>query len=92
MGGYYGMMGGFGSGNWFWGLAFVGLISGTAVLVGAMMLYSQPGKAATWGAVVLTFSILSFFGMGGFFIGAPLGLAGGILAISWKPGSTQIVS
>lgn len=84
MNGYYGMMGGYGSG-WFFGLAAIGIISGLLVLVGALMIYNDPGKVAGWGTLILVFSIVSLFGMGGFFIGAVLGLVGGILALTWKP-------
>lgn len=90
MGGYYGMMGGYygmmqGYGGWFYGAAAIGLISGIVILVGAVMLYTRPSQAATWGVVVLVFSILSFFGMGGYFVGAILGAVGGILALTWHP-------
>ena len=85
--GYYGMMRGFGFGGmWFYGLAAIGIISGIIILVGAIMLYNQPTKTSTWGALILAFSIVSFFGMSGFFIGAILGVLGGILAITWKRG------
>lgn len=85
MNGYYGMMQGFGYGGWFYGAAALGLISGIIVLVGAIMTYARPKRAPTWGLLVLVFSILSFFGMGGFFIGAILGIVGGVLAMVWKP-------
>lgn len=85
MDGYYGMMQGFGLAGWFLGLAAIGLISGIAILIGAMMIYTQPGRAQTWGVVVLVFSIVSFLGMGGFFLGAILGVVGGILAMTWNP-------
>jgi len=79
------MMGGFGfGGGWLNGLAAVGSVSGIMILVGAVMLYNQPAKASTWGAVVLAFSVVSLFGMGGFFIGSPLGFVGGVLALTWK--------
>lgn len=84
MNGYYGMMGGYGSG-WFYGLAAIGLISGVIVLAGAVMIYNNPGKASGWGTLILAFSIVSLFGMGGFFIGAVLGVVGGSLALTWKP-------
>jgi hypothetical protein len=38
------------------------------------MVYNQPAKASTRGVLVLAFSILSPFGMGGFFVGAILGV------------------
>ena len=95
MGGYYGMMDvhfgmmqRLGYGGWFNGVAGLGLISGIAILGGATMIYVQPSKASTWGLLVLVFSTVSFFGMGGFFLGAILGFVGGILAIAWKPGAT----
>lgn len=91
MGGYYGMMGGYygmmqGFGGWFYGIAAIGLISGVIILVGAMMVFSQPTKAHTWGLLILIFSVVSFFGMGGFFLGAILGVVGGILALMSKHG------
>ena len=88
MNGYYGMMQGFGGGGWFYGAAAVGLIAGIVVLVGAVMIYARPNNSSTWGLLVLVFSIPSFFGMGGFFIGAILGIVGGVLAMVWKPRAT----
>jgi len=35
--------------------------------------------------MIFAFSIVSLFGMGGFFVGSILGVLGGILAITWKP-------
>jgi hypothetical protein len=84
MGGYYGMMQGAGVGGWFYAVAAIGLISGLLILVGAIMVYTQPSRASTWGLLILVFSIVSFFGMGGFFLGAILGVVGGILAMTWK--------
>lgn len=79
-----GMMSGVGLGTWFLGMTLVGLVSGILILLGAFMLYSQPKQALAWGTVVLVFSVLSFFGMGGFFLGGILGIVGGILAMTWK--------
>ncbi len=85
MGGYYGMMHGVGfGGGWFYGLGAIGVISGIVILVASIMLYERPAQASTWGTLVLAFSIISFFGMGGFFLGAILGVVGGILALTWK--------
>jgi hypothetical protein len=84
--GYGGMMGGFGMmGGWGSPLGFIGLIAGIVVIISAIMLNSRPVEHSTWGTLILVFSILSFFGMGGFFIGAILGVAGGALALSWRP-------
>jgi len=83
MGGYYGMMQGFGfGGGWFYGMAAIGTVSGIIILVGAIMIYNQPAKASTWGALIL-------FGMGGFFFGAILGVVGGILALTWRTQARQ---
>ena len=84
MNGYYGMMQGFGFGGWHYALAAIGLVSGVIILVGAIMIYTQSTNVSTWGALILAFSVVSFFGMGGFFVGAVLGAVGGILAITWK--------
>ncbi len=94
MGGYGGMMGGMGfSGTGvFSGMSFLGLIAGVLVLVGAIMLRNRPEQATTWGTIILVFSIVSLFGMGGFFIGAILGFVGGILAATWKPPTGQRIA
>ncbi len=84
MNGYYGMMGGY-AGGWFFGLAAIGLVSGIVLIVGAIAMYINTRSTATWGAVILIFSIASLLGMGGFFVGAALGVAGGALALTWKP-------
>ncbi len=88
-----GMMGGywFGYGSaWMWGLALVSLVCGILVLTGAIMLKAQPQNQASWGTVVLVFSIASLVGMGGYFIGAVLGIAGGAIALSYrKPNTSQ---
>jgi len=85
MNGYYGMMGAYG--GWSFGAEALGLVSGIGVLVGAMMIFARPTAASNWGLMVLIFSVLSFFGMGGFFIGAILGVIGGALAMASRPGA-----
>lgn len=88
MGGYQGMMGSLGfSSGWMIGLTLIGLVSGILVIVGAAMLNARPAEHASWGTVILIFSVISFLGMGGFFIGAVLGIIGGAFAISWCPKS-----
>lgn len=83
MDGYFGMMSGYGA-SWFLAFAEVGIVSGVLVLLGATMLYNRPRDVATWGALVLAASVVSLFGMDGFFLGAMLGIVGGILALTWK--------
>jgi hypothetical protein len=82
-----GMMGGywFGYGSgWFWGLSLVALICGVLVLIGAILLNTRPAEHLSWGTIVLVFSLISFVGMGGYFIGAILGIAGGAIALSYR--------
>jgi len=86
MGGYHDMMDSFGFSQGFMtGLPLVGLVSGIVVIVGAIMLSAQPMAHTAWGTLILAFSVLSFLGMGGFWAGAILGIAGGALAISTRP-------
>jgi len=86
MNGYQNMMAGFGVTLGFMsGLSFVGLLSGIVVIVSALMLNARPAEHMTWATLILVFSIFSFLGMGGFYLGALLGIAGGAIALSWKP-------
>ena len=64
--------------------SIVGLVSGVIMVVGAAMLRAHPQEHAMWGTVIIIFSALSFVGMGGFFIGALLGIIGGAFAISYR--------
>ena|SRR5215831_13888332 len=66
-------------------IAIFGLICGIMVLFSSVAIRLLPGQRQTWGVLVLVFSILSFFGFGGFIIGAVLGIIGGILILQWKP-------
>ncbi|MCW4032415.1 MAG: hypothetical protein NWF08_03375 [Candidatus Bathyarchaeota archaeon] len=75
----------------------LGLISGIIVLYSAIMLKIRPGEAdeglrkccIVWGTMILIFSIFSLVGgsMGGFLIGAILGIIGGALALLSRPKS-----
>jgi hypothetical protein len=85
MGGYRGMMDDVGFPYAvLGGLMLVSLVSGILVIVGAVMMNIYPSQSTTWGIIVLVFSIISFVGMGGFVIGAVLGIVGGALALSWR--------
>lgn len=69
-------------------LAFgiVGVVFGIIMIIGAVMMYSNPQSHTMWGVIVLVLSILSWvFAAGGIFIGFLLGLIGGILALTFKP-------
>ena len=86
MGGYQNMMDSFGFPLGFMGgLSLIGLVAGILVVIGALMLNARPAEHTAWGTIILVFSIISFIGMGGFFIGAILGIAGGAMALSWRP-------
>ena len=88
MGGYQGMMGSFGVPLGFTlGFSLMGLVSGIIIIVSTIMLSTRPSEHVAWGTIILIFSVISFLGMGGFFVGAILGLVGGAFAISWKPKS-----
>jgi hypothetical protein len=88
MGSYYGypqMMDGYYYGNYYgmmYGLEAFGLIMGVLVIVFAFLMRSNPPQRKTYGVLVLVFSLISLVGMGGFFIGAILGLIGGVLALT----------
>lgn len=62
-----------------------GLVTGAIVLASAILLLANVGQRSTWGILILVFSILSFMSLGGFIVGATLGIVGGILTLRWKP-------
>jgi|SRR5438093_11403568 len=69
----------------------VGLVSGTVVVLGSVMLYTRPSANQLWGALILTFSVVSIFGgMGGFLAGLVLGVVAGALALTWRPASGKV--
>ncbi|MCL4344679.1 MAG: hypothetical protein JRN26_05455 [Nitrososphaerota archaeon] len=83
---YYGpmMFGRYGGPFFMFGMMSIfGLVSGIIVIVSALMLRKSTDYTV-WGILIIVFSIFSFFGMGGFVIGAVLGIVGGALALSWK--------
>jgi len=66
-------------GGWFFGIP---LISGILVLLGAVMMNTQPQEATLWGIVVLVFSVIGLTGMGLSIVGGIIGIIGGAMAIS----------
>jgi len=62
-----------------------GLVTGAIVLISSVMLLTNTGKPRTWSVLVLVFSVLSLVGLGGFVVGAVLGIVGGALVLRWKP-------
>jgi len=67
------------------GIGLFGLVSGAIVLASAVLLLAVPSQRTTWGVLILVFSALSLLGMGGFLVGAVLGIVGGVLTLRWKP-------
>src|SRR6266571_5633068 len=79
---------GLGLGGGFTVLGVVGIILGLIMIVGGIMINSNPQSHTMWGVIILILSIVSWItSIGGFFIGFILGLIGGILAITFKPTS-----
>jgi len=76
------MMGGFYSYGIVYGLELVGVITGTLVIVFALLMRSKPSDRKTFGALVLAFSVVSLVGRGGFLVGSIIGLVGGVLALT----------
>ena len=90
MDGYWGMMGNFGFPFGFMmNFSLIGLVSGVLLIISAVMLNVRPSEHSIWGIIVLVFSVISLLGMGGFFVGAILGIIGGAFALSWRP-STKV--
>jgi len=86
---FWGMMAGFHSmmgfnNDYLLGFSVVGLVCGVVVVIGSFLLNLRPLKHVSWGVIVLVFSAISFVSMGGWFVGAALGIAGGALAIAWR--------
>jgi hypothetical protein len=67
--------------GWLIVFSIVAVVCGTIVVAGAIMLNAHPAKHFACGITVLVFSIASFIGGGGLFIGALLGMLGGFLSI-----------
>jgi bacteriorhodopsin len=85
MNGYHSFMGSYGSSNNFLaGISVVGLVCGVIVLIGAIMLKVDPHQSTLWAIVIIIFSVISFVGMGGYFIGAILGVVGGAFVLATR--------
>jgi hypothetical protein len=85
MDGNHNFMGAYASSNsWFAGLSLIAVICGVIVIVGAVMLKAQPHQHIPWAILIIAFSAVSFIGMGGYFIGAVLGIVGGAFELSIK--------
>jgi hypothetical protein len=65
-------------------MGLFGFVSGVIVLISAVILLTNPSQRRIWGVLILVFSVMSFLGLGGFILGAILGIVGGILTLRWK--------
>ncbi len=65
-----------------WLVSLVSSVFGILAVTGAVMLNARPTENVTWGIIVLIFSIASLVGMGDYFIGGRLGIAGRALALA----------
>jgi hypothetical protein len=74
---------GFGTGFPYLVAVITGITSGVAILWAAIMLYDIPSKATEWGVVIIAFSFVSLVGIGGFGLGAVLGILGGAVTFTW---------
>lgn len=85
MDGYHNFMGNYGgSYSFLAGISLVAVICGVVVLMAAIMLRAQPHQHVVWAIVIIVFSAVSFVGMGGYFIGAILGIVGGLFVIATR--------
>jgi uncharacterized protein DUF6114 len=66
---------------------WAGILVGVLVELFGLFLWLQPQLKALLGALILLFSVLSFFtsDFGGFFVGMLLGILAGSMALSWTP-------
>ena len=64
------------------GVSLLAVICGVIVMIGAILLTIQPHQHTIWAIVILAFSLVSFVGMGGYFIGATLGVIGAVFELS----------
>ena len=85
MDGYHNFMGSYASSSGFFAaLSLVAVICGVVVLMSAILLRVQPHQRTAWAVVIVAASIVSFVGMGGYFVGAVLGLVGGSFELYMK--------
>jgi hypothetical protein len=66
------------------GVGLFGLICGIVVLGSGVMVRIHPEQSTVFGVLILIFSVLSFFGSGGFVVGAVLGIIGGVMILRWR--------
>jgi hypothetical protein len=64
-------------------LVMIGFVSGILMMIGGALMY-LPGKERAGAVLVLLFSIVSLIALGGFLVGAILGIVGAALGFAKK--------
>jgi Uncharacterised protein family UPF0547/Family of unknown function (DUF6114) len=73
-------------GTWFPGL--LGLATGPAIMLLAVLFYRAPRHPGLYGSLIIGLSLVSWLSfLGGLFAGLTLGIVGGILILVWRPSS-----
>ena len=81
MGGYHNFMGSYSSYGFLAGISLLAVICGVIVVMSSINLRLNPEQRMIWAIVIIVFSVVSFVGMGGFLIGALLGIVGGLFVL-----------
>jgi len=74
-----------GSSNLVVAFGALGLLMGVGIVVLGLRLKSSPSTTRTSGILIVVFSLVSFLGGGGLYLGLILALIGGFLAWRWRP-------
>ena len=64
-------------------LVMIGIVSGILMIIGGALMY-LPGKERAGAAIVFIFSLVSLLVLGGFIVGAVLGIVGAALGFAKK--------
>jgi hypothetical protein len=71
----------------------LGVFAGLVTLIAGLLMLLLPAGHTVWGALAIVMALVSIpAALGGFIIGFLLALAGGILAISWKPPVSRVIT
>jgi hypothetical protein len=66
--------------------SLLGLATGPAIMIIAVLFYTRPVHHVVYGSVVIVLSLVSWVSfLGGLFAGLILGVVGGVLIIVWQP-------
>ena len=67
------------------GFGILAIVLGLLIVVWVFHLKTSPASARRSGILIIVFSLISFLGGGGFYIGSILALIGGIISVTWRP-------